>query len=29
MPQLQQDQARKNLKRLLDSMNQVILGKER
>ena len=29
MPQLQQDQARKNLKRLLDSMNQVILGKEK
>lgn len=29
MPQLQQDQARKNLKKLLDSMNQVILGKEK
>ena len=29
MPQLQQDQARKNLKRLLDSMNQVILDKEK
>ncbi len=29
MPQLQQDLARKNLKKLLDSMNQVILGKEK